>query len=109
QERGGFLPRTQDRAEADPSGPIDARDVTHGPLAAHHVDGSLAASFRRNPVSLSAATRARWLHVGVSRGGIGGLLVGRDSRRIIIAAVAANSDRCGAAGSSDRRNQFPVS
>src|SRR5215475_12500786 len=56
-------------------------------LAAHHVDGSLAASFRRNLVSLRAATRTR-LHVGVSRGGIGGLLVRRYSRRIIIAVAA---------------------
>src|SRR5258708_11936094 len=60
----------------------------HRPSAAHHVDGSLAAVFRRNLVSLRAATRTRRLHVGVSRGRIGGLLVGRDGRRIIIAAVA---------------------
>src|SRR6516165_3760210 len=57
------------------------------PSAAHHVDGSLTAIFRRNLVSLRAATRTRRLHVGGSRDGKGGLLVGRDSRRIIIAAV----------------------
>src|SRR5262249_50341564 len=45
------------------------------------------AVFRRNLVSLCAATRTRRLHVGGSRDGKGGLLVGRDSRRIIIAAV----------------------
>src|SRR5262249_6962930 len=56
-------------------------------LAAHHVDGSLAASFRRNLVSLRAATRTR-LHVGVSRGGIGGLLVRRYSRRFTIPVAA---------------------
>src|SRR5262249_55387129 len=59
-------------------------------LAAHHVDGSLAASFRRNLVSLRAATRTR-LHVGVSRGGIGGLLVRRYSRRIIISVSAVQT------------------
>jgi hypothetical protein len=64
------------------------RTISHRPSAAHHVDGGLAAMFRRNLVSLRAATRTRRLHIGVSRGRIGGLLVGRDSRRIIIAAVA---------------------
>src|SRR5882757_4123297 len=63
------------------------------PSATHHVDGSLAAVFRRNLVNLRAATRTRRFHVGVSRGRIGGLLVGRDSRRIIIAAVAIVSVR----------------
>src|SRR5437899_10973782 len=62
------------------------------PSAAHHVDGSLAAGFRRNLVGLRAATRTRRLHVGISRDRIGGLLVGRDSRGVIIAAVAIVSD-----------------
>jgi hypothetical protein len=57
--------------------------------AAHNVDGSLAAGFRRNLVSLRAATRTRRFDVGVSRGRIGGLLVGCDGRRIIIAATIA--------------------
>jgi len=48
------------------------------PKAADHVDGSFAAAFRRNLVGLRTATRTRGLH---------GLLVGPDSRRIIIAAV----------------------
>jgi len=48
------------------------------PITAHHVDGSFAAAFRRNLVGLRAATRTRGLH---------GLLVGPDSRRIMIAAV----------------------
>src|SRR5262249_48796081 len=67
--------------------PIVSSRQGQGPLAAHHVDGSLAAGFRWNLVSLCAATRTR-LHVGVSRGGIGGLLVRRDSQRIIIAVAA---------------------
>src|SRR5262249_46016564 len=71
------------------------------PSAAHDVDGSLAAGFRRHLVSLRAATRTRRLYVGVSRGRIGGLLVKRDSgllvgcdnRRIIIAVIAILSGR----------------
>src|SRR5215469_12926924 len=71
------------------------------PSAAHDVDGSLAAGFRRHLVSLRAATRTRRLYVGVSRGRIGGLLVKRDSgrlvgcdnRRIIIAVIAIVSVR----------------
>src|SRR5215813_7961202 len=80
-------------SESSPFVPFPRRPHQRGtsdrgsPLAAHHVDGSLAAVFRRNLVSLRAATRTRRLHIGVSRGGIGGLLVRRDSRRIIIAAV----------------------
>src|SRR3984893_17198564 len=64
------------------------RTISHRLSAAHHVDGGLAAVFRRNLVSLRAATRTRRRHVGVSRGRMGRLLVGRDSRRIIVAAVA---------------------
>jgi len=80
-------------SESSPPVPFPRRPHQRGTsdrgsrLAAHHVDGSLAASFRRNLVSLSAATRTRRLHVMVCRGGIGGLLVGRDRPRIIIAAV----------------------
>ncbi len=48
------------------------------PIAAHHVDGRFPAAFRRNLVGLGAATRTGRLH---------GLLVGLDSRRIMIAAV----------------------
>src|SRR5215510_3794535 len=48
------------------------------PIAAHHLDGSFAAAFRRNLVGLRTATRTRWLHR---------LLVGPDSRRIMIPAV----------------------
>jgi hypothetical protein len=83
-----FLPaRTRVRAlhagsssESSPPVPFPRRPHQRGTsdrgsrLAAHHVDGSLAASFRRNLVSLSAATRTRRLHVRVCRGGIGGLL-----------------------------------
>src|SRR5262249_36094003 len=80
-------------SESSPPVPFPRRPHQRGTsdrgsrLAAYHVDGSLAASFRRNLVSLRAATRTR-LHVGVSRGGIGGLLVRRYSRRIIIAVAA---------------------
>src|SRR5262249_50976141 len=80
-------------SESSPPVPFPRRPHQRGTsdrgsrLAAYHVDGSLAASFRRNLVSLRAATRTR-LHVGVSRGGVGGLLVRRYSRRIIIAVAA---------------------
>src|SRR5262245_38016792 len=80
-------------SESSPPVPFPRRPHQRGTsdrgsrLATHHVDGSLAASFRRNLVSLSAATRTRRLHVRVCRGGIGGLIVRRDRRRIIIAAV----------------------
>src|SRR6516165_262314 len=80
-------------SESSPPVPFPRRPHQRGTsdrgsrLAAYDVDGSLAASFRRHLVSLRAATRTR-LHVGVSRGGIGGLLVRRYSRRIIIAVAA---------------------
>src|SRR5262245_31807898 len=51
---------------------------SHRQSAAHYVDGSFAAAFRRNLVGLRAATWTRRLH---------GLLVERDSRRIVVAAV----------------------
>jgi hypothetical protein len=44
-------------------------------------------------LSLRAATRTWRLHVGVSRGRIGGLLFGCDSGRIVIAAIAIISIR----------------
>ena len=47
-------------------------------LAAHHVDGSFAAAFRRNLVALRAATGTSLLHR---------LLAGSDSPRIVMAAV----------------------
>jgi hypothetical protein len=59
------------------------------PSAAHHLDRRFAASFRRDPVSLRAATQTPRRHVGVcSRAGIRRtLLVGYDVGRITIVAV----------------------
>src|SRR3981081_2733426 len=49
------------------------------PSAAYHVDGSLAAMFRWNVVSLRAATRVRTAFTwGWSRGWISGLRTGPD-------------------------------
>jgi hypothetical protein len=55
-----------------------ARSNPSYPSASHHVDGSLAAGFRRDPIVLCYTTEARRPNVGVGRGRIGGLLLGHN-------------------------------